>query len=132
MTYVRNPVPTPSIATMMNGVARAAFVLASALALGACDQPMAAPAQPRPVAAAPSATVRAGDEARVQAVLRALVRQAGTPEGAATLRPKQESAERALAAALTASPGSAERASVDEVLARLRALAANGPGAGSR
>lgn len=127
-----NPIPTPSIAVMMNRATRAVLVLAPALALGACDQPMAAPARPRPVAAAPSAEVRAGDEARVQAVLRALVRQVATPEGAAALRPKQESAERALSAALTASPGSAERVSIDDMLARLRALAAKGQGAGSR
>ena len=118
-------------------MAALALVAAAGMGLAACDQPVDAPSRPRPVAVVPE--TRAGREAHLREIVALLVAQSNTPEGRAALRPRQELAERRLEAALASPPGSPERVTLDQLLARLRALSAahgaaevTAPASGSR
>ncbi|HEU4559493.1 MAG TPA: hypothetical protein VFS20_16675 [Longimicrobium sp.] len=116
-------------------------LLVAGTGLAACDQPVDAPSRPRPVAVVPQPRSgdRASQEAHLREIVALLVAQSKTPEGSAALRPKQELAVQQLEATLAAPPESAERVSLDELLARLRALSAapaaaqvQSPASGSR
>jgi hypothetical protein len=101
----------------------ATLALLAGAGLAACDQPVDTPARPRPVAVVPEAG-RASQEAHLQEILALLVAQSKTPEGRAALLPRQEAAVQRLETVLASPPGSAEWVSLDELLARLRALSA--------
>lgn len=118
----------------------ATLALLAGAGLAACDQPVDAPARPRAVLVpqAPSGD-RARQEADLREIVALLVAQSKTPEGRAALLPRQEATVQRLETVLASPPGSPERVSLDELLARLRALSAapaaaevQAPAAGSR
>jgi hypothetical protein len=112
---------------------RVLLAATAATGLAACDQPVAAPTQPRPVATAPATPPDArATERGLREILAELVSYSNTPEGRAALQPRQEAAGARLDAVLASPPGSAERLSLDELLARLRALSAAPPPAGAQ
>jgi len=101
-----------------------------AFGLAACDQPMAVRTGPQPLARIPEARDdrRAAEERELAATLRALVAFSNTAAGREALLPAQQAAESRLSAALAAPRGSAERMSLDELVARLRAATVVRPG----
>ena len=117
---------------MIHALRTTGLVLLAATAatgLAACDQPVAAPTQPRPVATAPDARAT---ERGLREVLAELVAYSNTPEGRAALQPRQEAVGARLDAVLASPPGSADRVSLDDLLARLRALSAAQAPAGAQ
>jgi len=114
---------------IMNRALRLGLIAGPVLVLSGCDQPVATPAQPRPDAVVPDARYgdRASQETRLREILRLLVEESNSLGGRAALRTQQEVAQARLTAALASAPGSAERQTMDQLLARLRALSSTSP-----
>lgn len=108
----------------VNRATRLALIAGPMLVLMGCDQPVATTARPQPDAVVPEpwSADRAAQETRLREILRLLVRDSNTPAGRAALRTQQEIAQARLAAVLASAPGSSERQTMDQLLARLRGL----------